>query len=269
VMMNKQATKRIMAGTDVPVLPCKEIRRPEQGVLLTPQELKSMLGTVAFPCCIKPANLGSSIGVAKVTNFEEISDVLASSIFKYDDMALLEPFVENLVEYNVAIRRVKGEVRTSAIERPKRSSELLDFKTKYLSGGGTKGGSKTGGGKTPEQSNASQGMLSLTRDINPELPAEFEKNIRKWAVEVFERVGGTGTPRLDFLCNEKTGEAWFNEANPIPGSFGYFLWEAAKEKPVVFSQLLDEIVEEAFAMHKGAQIPLDPTPEDARLFPRK
>ncbi len=269
VLMNKAATKRILEGTGVPLLPFKEIKRPAQGVLITVDELRAMLGDVVFPCCLKPANLGSSIGVAKVTNLQEVSDVLASSIFKYDDTALLEPFVENLVEYNVAVRRVKGELRTSAIERPKKTSELLDFKTKYCSGGGSKtGGAKCGGGKTPSQKE-SQGMLSLTRDINPEIPAEFEANIRKWAEQVFERVDGTGTPRLDFLCNGKTGEAWFNEANPIPGSFGYFLWEAAKDKPTLFSQLLDDIIEEAVALHARTQIPLDPTPEEARLFPRK
>jgi D-alanine-D-alanine ligase len=264
VLMDKAATKRMMGKTGVPVLPFKQVKRPKEGLLITPEELKKLLGDVAFPCCIKPANLGSSIGVARVTNFEEVSDVLATSIFKYDDTALLEPFVENLVEYNVAVRRVNGEVRTSAIERPKRASELLDFKTKYLSGGGA----KNGGAKTPSQS-SSQGMLSLTRDINPDIPADLEKNIRAWAVEVFEQVDGTGTPRLDFLCNSKTGEAWFNEANPIPGSFGYFLWEAAKDKPVLFSQLLDEIIDEALALHRRAQIPNDPTPEDARLFPRR
>ncbi|MDD4616333.1 MAG: D-alanine--D-alanine ligase [Alphaproteobacteria bacterium] len=264
VCMDKTATKKMLASTGVPVLPYKEIKKPETGSLITPDELKAMLGDVVFPCCLKPANLGSSIGVARVTNFQEISDTLASTIFRFDYMALLEPFVENLVEYNVAIRCANGHVQTSAIERPKRHSELLDFKTKYLSGGGT----KSGGSKTPSPQE-SQGMLSLTREINPSLPPEFEKNIRKWAEKVFTHIGGSGCPRLDFLCNEKTGEAWFNEANPIPGSFGYFLWEAAKEKPILFSNLLDDLIDEAFALHRRQQIPLDPTPEDARLFPRK
>lgn len=261
VLMDKISTKQILAGTDVPILPCRIIKRPKQGLMIMPQELEKMLGDVKFPCCIKPAHLGSSIGVSQVKNIEEVSAVLPN-IFKFDDTAMLEPFVENLVEYNVAVCRINGEVRTSAIERPKRSSELLDFKTKYMSGGGT----KSGGTKTPGQS--SEGMLSLTRDINPDIPKDMEAKIRAWAVEAFKQVSGAGNPRLDFLCNGATNEVWFNEANPIPGSFGYFLWEAAP-KPILFTELLDNLINEAFELHARAQIPADPTPEDARLFKRK
>ncbi|MER2519385.1 MAG: D-alanine--D-alanine ligase [Bdellovibrionales bacterium] len=268
VLMDKAATKRMMAGTGVPQLAYHEIRRPAQGVLLTVNELEPILKGATFPACIKPAHLGSSIGVAQVKNLQEVSDVLAASIFPYDDLALLEPFVENLVEYNVAVCRVKGKIVTSAIERPKRSSELLDFKTKYMSGGnGKQGGGKAGGAKTPGQS--SEGMLSLTREINPKIPEAFEANLRKWAVEVFSCVVGSGAPRLDFMCNSATGEAWFNEANPCPGSFGYFLWEAATRNPMLFSELLDNLIAEALELHRRAQIPLDPTPQEARLFPRK
>ena len=262
VLMDKLATKRILAGTSIPLLPCWEIKRPAQGILLTVEELKPLLKDVVFPCCIKPAHLGSSIGVAQVKNIQEVSDVLATSIFRYDDTALLEPFVENLVEYNVAVRRHKGAIVTSAVERPKRSSELLDFKTKYAPGGSK----KMGGTKSSPQ--ASEGMLSLTRDINPELPAEFEGKIRAWASEVYATVGGSGVPRLDFLCNEKTSEVWFNEANPTPGSFGYFLWEAAKQNALLFTELLDNLIEEALTLHRRAQLPLDPTPKEAQLFSR-
>ncbi len=271
VLMDKAATKQMLAGTNVPLLPFWKITRPAEGYLLTPEELKPFLPGIVFPCCIKPANLGSSIGVAKVHNLREVSDVLATSIFRYDHTALLEPFVENLVEYNVAVRRTKDGIVTSAIERPKTTSELLDFKAKYMTGGGTKGGAKMGGAKTGKKDSGeiSQGMLSLTREINPDLPAETENNIRKWAKDVFDRVEGSGAPRLDFLCNGITGEIWFNEANPIPGSFGYFLWEAAKDKPVLFSELMDGLIEEALTLHARTQIPSDPTPEGARLFPRR
>jgi D-alanine-D-alanine ligase len=260
LLMNKIATKRMLANRGIPLLPFHEIHRPKQGLLLTPLQLEMVLGHISFPCCIKPVNLGSSIGVTKVTNMQEVSDVLPG-IFRYDDTAMLEPFVDNLVEYNVAVGWIDGEIRTSAIERPKRTSELLDFKAKYMSGH-----SKKGGGKTPEQS--SEGMLSLTRDINPDMAHNLESNIRKWAIDIFRHVNGTGMPRLDFLCNGATEEIWFNEANPCPGSFGYFLWESA-QKPILFSELLDSLIDEAITLHSRKQIPLDPTPKDARLFARK
>lgn len=260
VLMDKVVTKRVLAGTGVPVLPSVTIDRPKDGRAVGAAFIKEQLGNIAFPLIVKPAHLGSSIGVARATTIDEVVASLPS-IFSLDHQALIEPFVENLVEYNVAVTEVFGEIRTSAIERPKRTAELLDFKEKYMSGGGK----KTGGSKVPGQS--SEGMLSLTRDINPDIPAEMEAKIRGWAETVFKTVGGTGAPRLDFLSNEKTGEVWFNEANPCPGSFGFFLWEAAK-KPALYTEFLSALVAEAIDQHRKMQLPPDPTLRDARLFPR-
>jgi D-alanine-D-alanine ligase len=260
VLMDKAATKRVMAGTNVPMLPYVIIDRPISGGLPSAAAIKEKLGNIALPVIVKPAHLGSSIGVARATTIEEISASLPA-IFKLDHQAIIEPFVGNLVEYNVAVSACMGGLRTSAIERPKRSTELLDFKQKYMSGGGK----KMGGQKMPGQS--SQGMLSLTRDINPQLPEGMDTKIRGWAETVFTTVGGTGAPRLDFMSNEKTGEFWFNEANPCPGSFGYFLWEAAA-KPVLFSEFLNALIVEAIEQHRKGALPADPTLPDARLFPR-
>src|SRR5690606_37757130 len=126
------------------------------------------------------------------------------------------------VEYNVAVSRIEGEVRTSAIERPKAQEELLDFKQKYLSGGDNKSGTKNPG-------ESSEGMLSLTRELNPRLDKGQEENIRAWSRAMFIGVEGAGAPRIDYLCDSKSGEIWLNEVNPIPGSYGYFLWEAAEQ----------------------------------------
>ena len=77
---------------------------------------------------------------------------------------------------------------------------------------------------------------------------------------------GAPTAELSFPREQKF-VAWLNEVNPCPGSFGYFLWEAA-EKPVLFTALLDHLVEEARTRHRAGQLPSDPTPTDARLFRR-
>jgi D-alanine-D-alanine ligase len=261
VFMDKVSTKYILAGADIPILSFEVIRRPERGLIILASELQKNYPAITFPVIVKPVNLGSSIGVAKANNWEELSASLPA-IFKLDTAAILEPFVPNLVEYNIAVSKLGGRIRTSAIERPKHSSELLDFKSKYLSGGSK----KTGSSKQPGQS--SEGMLSLTRDINPQLPEAMENNIRKWASETFERTNGTGAPRIDFLCNNATGELWLNELNACPGSFGYFLWEAAHD-PINFSSLLDLLIEEGEKCY-AAMVSLDDlTPEAARLFPRK
>lgn len=260
LFMDKAVTKRVLSGADIPVLPTRLINRPGQGLLLSPEQLEKAAAGLEFPCCVKPCHLGSSIGVAKVNNAEELNAVLPA-VFKFDTAAVVEPFIEDLTEYNIAVMNKDGRIVTSAIERPKRVDDLLDFKQKYMSGGG----GKQGGAKSPGES--SQGMLSLTRELNPELP-EWEEKIRQWASLAFEIVSGTGAPRMDFNFNEKTGEMYLNEVNPCPGSFGYFLWEAAPE-PVLFTELMTHLIEEALILHQRAQIPEDPTPEDARLFQRR
>ena len=258
--MDKAITKRLLSDFDIPVLPCQKISKPKEGLLPSENDLNKLAETLQFPCCLKPSHLGSSIGVSIVNNMDELAAVLPQ-VFQYDTTAILETFIENPIEYNIAVRREGNHIATSAIERPKNKEELLDFKQKYLSGGG-KG--KTGG-KIPGQ--LSQGMLSLTRTLNPKIDRLLEESIHKFVKIAFEAVDGTGAPRIDFLYNKKTNEIWLNEINPCPGSFGYFLWEAAT-KPVLFSQLLTDLIEEAIELHRQKQFLKDPVPEEARLFKR-
>ena len=108
-------------------------------------------------------------------------------------------------------------------------------------------------------------MLSLTRDINPILADNLEQQIRSIAVTAFERLGGRGAPRLDFLYDQKADTLYFNEVNPIPGSFGHFLWEAASE-PLLFPDLLSALVDEATS--DSLRTFGDPVPSDAQLLKR-
>ena len=210
-------------------------------------------------------HLGSSIGVAKVDSPDDVKATLPT-IFEFDDAAILEPFVENLVEYNVAISKAFGDIKFSAIERPKATDELLDFKQKYLSGKDSKTGEKLGGG-TKQVGAISEGMLSLTRELNPKLAKKQTADIQKYASAMFEAINGTGAPRIDFIGNSKTGEIWLNEVNPIPGSFGYFLWEAAEDSKL-FTEFLTALLEEAISENRGRVLPKDPVPKDAQLFKR-
>ncbi len=265
LLMDKVTSKYIFESLGIPVLPFAAVKRPSEGYLIPEDELTEILKPVGFPCILKPSHLGSSIGVAKVNNVEEAKACLPA-IFEFDDCAIAEPFVANLVEYNVAVSKLEnGQVKTSAIERPKSTDELLDFKQKYMSGGDNKSGNKMGGSKT--FSTASEGMLSLTRDINPEIPSDMEGDIRGWAIKMFEGIDGAGAPRIDFIGNSKSGEIWMNEVNPLPGSFGYFLWEAA-ENPILFTDLLSLMIAEAISENTGRSLPRDPVPADARLLKR-
>lgn len=253
IAMRKDVTKALVKEAGVNVLPHVTVNRAqiEDAEMILP-DVQAALG---FPVIVKPANLGSSVGVGLAKTPDEVWP-LVEYVLKKDTLALIEPQVQNLVEYNIAMI-AKGEaIRLSAIERPKSGAELLDFREKYLSdSGGTKGTFKP-----------SEGMLSLTRDINPDLPRELQDKIHDYARRTFSALGKRGAPRIDFMSNKESGELWFNEINAIPGSYGFFLWEAAAE-PMLFPELIQHLIDEA----TGDTIKTfeDPVPQDARLLPRR
>src|SRR5438045_5390055 len=163
VFMDKAATKRLLRGLDIPLLPYAVVSRTAGG-LPSEESLRRLLDGIGLPCIVKPVHLGSSIGVGKADTVEDVRALLPT-IFRLDNQALLEPFVPSLVEYNLSVTRAGGAVRTSGSECPKRAEELLAFRQKYMSGGANKTGLEIAGG-------GSQGVLSLTREIDRALPAK-------------------------------------------------------------------------------------------------
>ncbi len=260
VGMSKPLAKRVFAASGAPVLPDLVIDRPQDGLYPGPDELRPLLKGLSFPLCVKPCNLGSSVGVHKADDIDELAAILPR-IFRLDTQAMVEPFVPNLVEYNVAISAAFGGARTSAIERPVRGDALLDFKDKYLAAGPID--SKLSGP-------ASEGMASLTREIDPpELGDNMAATIRDHAITAFQAVAGSGTFRADFLCDGESGEVWLNEINTIPGSLAYFLWERA-DPPVSYTDLLTAIIEEGFRLSRGQGNRLvDAQVADSVIFPRR
>lgn len=236
--MNKDFTKRVVKAIEVPTLPHLVLTKPTEGSALDQKNIKMalvrVLGKNPFPVIVKPCNLGSSIGV---TPAQDMADLLAGLLlcFRLDHTVIIEPFVGNLVEYNVAVSKAFGKTTASVIERPIKETEFLDFKGKYLSGDTQGGKMKTGN---------SEGMASLNRVMNPpELSKGSQEKIRGWAIAAFDALGLAGSVRIDFLGNEKTGQLWLNEINTIPGSFAYYLWQES-EPAVSFTELTTALIEE-------------------------
>ena len=260
IFMDKFLTKEMLNLKGVPSLPHLLIKKPKEGLLLLPETLQKICNNLKFPCCIKPRYLGSSIGVEKVKTPDELNAALPN-IFQYDSYAIVEPFVENLVEYNVSVRKgLKNDIVLSAIERPKYRKDLLDFKQKYCSYMNLKSGFKS-----PSIQNFE--MLSLTRDISPKLDQKIIKLITNYSKITFSFMESTGVPRIDFIGNKKTGEIWLNEVNPCPGSFGYYLWEKASD-PLIFTELLTHLLKEAVTQKKLRSLSSNNVPAVAHLFYR-
>ena len=250
--MRKDATKALVKSVGVNVLDHVTVNRAEAAA---PERLfDAAEARLGYPMVVKPANLGSSIGVGIAPDRATLA-ALVEAVLRQDTLALIEPKVEHLVEYNIAMRWDGAEVVFSAIERPKSGADLLDFKEKYLSASGPAKG----------QFLPSEGMLSLTREIDPVLPGNLGALLHDYARRAFLILGHRGAPRIDFMCNAQTGELWFNEINPIPGSYGFFLWEAA-ETPLLYPELIDHLVNEA--LESSVKRFDDPVPQGAYLLPR-
>lgn len=257
--MDKHFTKEALRARGFPVLPHLLVGRPAEGGLPDRARLLADLaGVGGFPLIVKPRRLGSSVGVAIARDADGLMAALLAA-FRLDDAALVEPLVPDLVEYNIAVMRRGGAVATSAIERPLGAAGLLDFEAKYLAGAG-------GGPKLDEA--PSEGMASLQRELDPAglTPAQ-ERTIRETAAAAFELFDLAGSVRVDFLCNGTTGELWLNEVNSIPGSFAWFLWQAAADK-LSFTGLADAMIEEGFRLSRRDRGETGAEAGKARIFRR-
>lgn len=239
VSMSKYHCKKFLESHGIPVLPsalvAKESIEAGLGSNLTEvrQQILSTPGMDKFPLFVKPANLGSSIGISKAAD-EAGLDAALLKAFKFDYQALVEPCIENKLEINVS---VLDDVvpKASVVEIPVASGEELTYEDKYMRGGG-KG--KKGGPQT-------LGMAGLTRVIDPEnLDPENKELARRYAQEAFVKLGCAGVARIDFMLDLSTNKLYFNEINPLPGSLSYYLW--VKSDPVVlYTDILTKIIERA------------------------
>ena len=226
--MSKSHTKLILKALNIPSLPHVVAEKGETVKDLSAVR-KKILDTLSYPLFIKPNHLGSSIGIAKATDKESLDRALAK-VFLYDSKAIIEPYLENLLEINVSI--LEGDPpRSSVVEIPIASQEALSYEDKYL-----RGGSKSAGG-------SSQGMAGLTRVIDPhDLHPDIKESVIDYALKAFVELDCSGVCRFDFMMDTSTGSLYFNEVNPIPGSLSFYLWDRAEPR-LLYSELLDTLIE--------------------------
>lgn len=222
ICMDKFAMKIMLKEAGFPVL---------DGIRFTAQDYKNEEKILAdtesrfgYPVIVKPVDLGSSVGISKAENRQELEDALELA-FQFADKILIEPAVVNLKEINCSVLGDYTATEASELEEPISADKILSYKDKYMDGG-----KKTGGSK---------GMSSLKRKIPAEIPAETAEKIKEIAVNAFKYLDCNGVVRIDFLMDSKTGEFWINEFNTIPGSLAFYLWEP---KGVSYTNLLDRLI---------------------------
>jgi len=248
--MNKRVTKVLAAQAGAPIVPWLSCERTVLN--RDPAWLHQLPARVArhlsWPAIVKPCNLGSSAGVTVAATPDElISGVL--KVFEFDSEALIEPFIKNRVELNVAVAGLDPPV-ASISEMPVTHQESpLTFSDKYKQQGRKSIGS-------------SQGMAGALRVLDPaDLPEDMRRKAQELAVTVFSTLGCEGIARIDFLIDADANELYFNEINTVPGSLAYYLWSAAPHYWTI-TELLTRLVERAErlqAMKRGLQ--RNPPPE--------
>lgn len=182
-------------------------------------EIEQNLG---YPCFVKPANLGSSVGISKVRNRSELETALDNAA-SYDRRII--------VEAGVIAREVECAVlgndnpKASVVGEITFNSDFYDYETKYTAG---------------------QADLFIPAKI----PAEISQKVQEMAIKAFLAIDGAGLSRVDFFYIESTGEVLINEINTLPGftatSMYPQLWEATG---IPFSQLVDQLIQLAIERH--------------------
>ncbi len=231
--MNKAVFKVVLAANGVPVLPC--VTFSSRSYSNNPENtIKRLEEKIGYPMIIKPVNLGSSVGISKVDNLQELYDAISLACSFSDDI-LAERAIENLREINCSVIGYGDEISVSECEEPIMHDKILSYKDKYQ--GGAKGSKGTKGSKS------SGGMSSLSRLLPAPITEEEKATVQKHACAAFKAIGAHGVSRIDFLMDDKTKEIYVNEINTIPGSLAFYLWEATGIK---YTELLSKLISLAF-----------------------
>lgn len=221
ICMDKLLSKYCFAGLSVP---CLKYFKATKQVWKTNKELIfKNAKNLGYPMIIKPATLGSSIGIAVAKNQTELENGLETA-FEFDENLLIEKAIlDKMTEFNVACMRKDGKIIVSEIDKPIRSDEILSFKDKYI--GNDKNLPAKNGGKNSQKSQPTKagGYLSENKKFETSLPEKLSVQIKNIAKKAYDELGLFGVCRVDFLMDKKNN-VYLNEINAIPGSLAYYFF---------------------------------------------
>ena len=167
-----------------------------------------------YPVIIKPANLGSSIGISIAKTREELEKSILVAL-NFDNKILVEKALQDFKEINCAALGNKNEVIVSSLEEPISYKDFLTFDEKYILGD----------------------KKSVKRIYPAKISNEIKKEIQQTSQEIFEKFELSGVVRIDFMIKDNI--VYVNEINTIPGSLAYYLFE---KEGLTFSDILDKLI---------------------------
>ncbi len=226
VAMDKLAMKSAFAQAGLAQVAYRGVTRSEvwSNPCVFPKLCDDLETAIGYPCFVKPANLGSSVGISKVRSRAELEAALDSAA-SYDRRIIVEAGV-TARELEVAVLG-NHPAKASVIGEITFTSDFYDYETKYTEGAAE---------------------LHIPADV----PDAIAQIVKESALQAFHAIDGSGLARVDFFYVEATGEVLINEVNTLPGftatSMYPMLWEAAG---VPFAELLDRLVQLAVERFQG------------------
>lgn len=208
IAQNKALTKRVLNDLNINNTKFKELRSVDE---------KNILKGMAFPLVVKPNTLGSSVGINKVDNEEQLNEAIKEA-FAFDSKIIVEEFVDNSKEYNISVTERNSEIIVSNIEEVIKENDILNYKQKY------------------ENGNKIKGMASSKKVYPAVIDNNLKEEIEETAKKIYKHFEAKGVIRIDFLYSDKL---YVNEINSIPGSYSFYLWKGKLD----FVELLDIVID--------------------------
>lgn len=216
VSMDKYFTKIALAGIRAPYVPYVKLNR--ENYYKNKAFAKKLVARLGSPIIIKPANLGSSIGITVVKTDDKFEEAVELA-FRYDDKVVAEKALTDFREINCACYKLGNRYIVSPCEEPVTKHDVLTFDEKYV---------------TPAEK---------------KFPAEIDKKlsdkIRDLTAYVYRKLEFSGIIRIDFLLDGN--DVYVNEINSVPGSLAYYLFVENTDE---FGKILHDLVENAIKKHE-------------------
>lgn len=228
---DKVVMKQVMESVNLPIVPYTWFYDSEY--LDNKENILKEIKKIGYPVIVKPATLGSSIGIEVAKNEKDIESKIEDAM-EYDTKIVVEKVIENLTEVNASVLGNYEYQKVSPLEEVMGEDEILSFADKYLGNAKSKG-------------TASKGMASTSRIVPARISEKLTKEIQDTAKQVFKALNLSGVCRVDFLIDNKENKFYVNEPNTCPGSLSFYLW---KEAGMKYSELLDEMVSIAIKEYK-------------------
>ena len=216
--MDKITMKMILRESGIPVV--DYVWFTDREWLSGREEIdKKIEQDLGYPVIVKPANLGSSIGISKAADRKELDNAIEQAC-RFSSRIIVEKMVEDMMEINCSVLGDADNRQSSVCEEPVKKKDFLTYDEKY--GGGSK-----------------SGMEASEKKIPADIPAEMATEIQKLAADTFRVLSCNGVSRIDVMVDRSSNEIYVNEINTIPGSLSFYLWE---ETGISFPDLMDKLV---------------------------